>query len=221
MRLTPDRAAIVCGPSRLTYTELHDVAAGRSPAGLRASGIGPGDRVVLSCPNVPDFPIVYFGILKAGATVVPLNVLLKPLEIAFHLRDADAAAYFCFEGTPELPMAAMGKAAFDEVGRARFHRHAAGSARRRGIDGATTLAPFMRCRRRRSAEPRARRHRRDPLHVGHDRAAEGRRADAPEHRAQRARAPATCSRAVPHGLDEPVVSLSRCRCSTRSASLRR
>jgi len=46
---------------------------------------------------------------------VPLNVLLKPQEIAFHLRDSDAAAYFCFEGTPELPMADMGKAAFDEV----------------------------------------------------------------------------------------------------------
>ena len=47
---------------------------------------------------------------------MPINVLLKPAEIAFHLQDAEAAAYFCFEGTPELPMAAMGKAAFDEVG---------------------------------------------------------------------------------------------------------
>ena len=64
---------------------------------------------------MPHFPVVYFGILKAGAIVVPLNVLLKPAEIAFHLRDADAVAYFCFEGTPELPMAGMGKAAFDEV----------------------------------------------------------------------------------------------------------
>ena len=115
VRLTPDRAAVICGPTRLTY-KLLDVKAGMVAAGLRAKGIGRGDRVVLSCPNVADFAVVYFGILKAGATVVPLNVLLKPAEIAFHLRDADAAAYVCFEGTPELPMAAMGKAAFDEVG---------------------------------------------------------------------------------------------------------
>ena len=115
VRLTPDRAAVVCGPTRLTYTQL-DVKARHGRGRPARQGIGRGDRVALSCPNVPYFAVVYFGILKAGATVVPLNVLLKPAEIAFHLRDAEAAAYFCFEGTPELPMAAMGKAAFDEVG---------------------------------------------------------------------------------------------------------
>jgi long-chain acyl-CoA synthetase len=114
VRLTPDRTAVVCGPTRLTYAQL-DAMATRIAAGLLARGIGPGHRVVLTCPNVPYFPAVYFGILKAGATVVPLNVLLKAPEIAFHLRDADASAYFCFEGTPELPMADMGKRAFDEV----------------------------------------------------------------------------------------------------------
>ena len=56
-----------------------------------------------------SFPIVYYGILKTGAAVVPLNVLLKPREIAYHLRDSDAKAYFCFEGTPELPMGQMGR----------------------------------------------------------------------------------------------------------------
>ena len=56
-------------------------------------GIRAGDHVALSCPNVPWFPIAYFGILKAGAVVVPLNVLLKPREIAYHLKDSDAKAY--------------------------------------------------------------------------------------------------------------------------------
>ena len=42
---------------------------------------------------------------------MPLNVLLKPREIAYHLRDSDARALLCFEGTPELPMAQMGHAA--------------------------------------------------------------------------------------------------------------
>ena len=44
---------------------------------LVSRGIEPGDKVALSCPNLPYFPIVYYGILKAGAVVVPLNILLK------------------------------------------------------------------------------------------------------------------------------------------------
>ena len=79
-------------------------------AGLVALGIAPGDHVALSCPNMPAFPVAYFGILKAGAVVVPLNVLLKPREIAYHLRDSDARALIAFEGTPELPMARMARA---------------------------------------------------------------------------------------------------------------
>src|SRR4029453_1883049 len=80
-----------------------------------SSGIRRGDHVALLCPNLPYFPAVYFGILKTGATVVPLNVLLKPREIAYHLRDSDAKALFCFEGTPELPMAEAAKAAMAVV----------------------------------------------------------------------------------------------------------
>ena len=111
--------------------------------GLRARGIGRGDRVALSCPNVPYFPVVYFGILKAGATVVPLNVLLKPAEIAYHLRDAEVSAYFCFEGTPELPMAAMAQGGRST--RSSACRHFIVMPRDTGalpsIDGATTFAP--------------------------------------------------------------------------------
>ncbi len=112
--LTPDRVAITCGGRHLTYAELN-AAAARVAAGLGAIGIAPGDHVVLSCPNVPAFPIAYFGILKAGAVVVPINVLLKPREIAYHLKDSNAAAMVVFEGTPELPMARMARAACDET----------------------------------------------------------------------------------------------------------
>jgi long-chain acyl-CoA synthetase len=99
----------------VTYAELNALSA-QVAAGIRALGIQPGDHVALSCPNLPWFPIAYFGILKAGAVVVPLNVLLKPREIAYHLRDSDARALFVFEGTPELPMAQMARAACDESG---------------------------------------------------------------------------------------------------------
>ena len=113
-RLRPDREAIVSGPVRLGYGRLNEMAC-RTAGVLRAMGVRPGDHVALSCPNAAYFPIAYFGILKCGAAVVPLNVLLKPREIAQHLRDSDARAYLCFEGSPELPMGQMGYEAFREV----------------------------------------------------------------------------------------------------------
>src|SRR5215470_5176158 len=111
-RHTPDRVAIVDDRTQLTYRQL-DAAANQVAGALVARGVGRGDRVALSCPNLPYFPIVYYGILKAGATVVPLNVLLTEREIAYHLADSGATAYFCFEGTPELPVGKAGYAAFE------------------------------------------------------------------------------------------------------------
>jgi long-chain acyl-CoA synthetase len=110
----PDRDAIVAGHTRLTYAQVNAMAC--QVAGmLAARGIKPGDKVALTCPNIPHFTIAYFGILKAGATVVPLNVLLKAREVAYHLNDCDAKAYLCFEGTPELPMAQAGHAGFTQA----------------------------------------------------------------------------------------------------------
>jgi long-chain acyl-CoA synthetase len=113
-RMTPDRVAVVAGDVRLTYGAL-DAASNQVANALRARGIGPGDHVALACPNLAYFPIVLFGILKAGAVFVPFNVLLKPREIAYHLNDSDAKALFCFEGVPGLPMAEMAKAALADA----------------------------------------------------------------------------------------------------------
>jgi long-chain acyl-CoA synthetase len=105
-RLTPERVAITIGTHHITYAEL-DAQSTRVGAGLHALGVRAGDNVALSCPNVSWFPILYFGILKSGAAAVPLNVLLKPREIAYHLKDSGARAVLAFEGTPELPIGAM------------------------------------------------------------------------------------------------------------------
>ncbi|GAA1146279.1 long-chain-fatty-acid--CoA ligase [Ornithinicoccus hortensis] len=110
----PTREAIVLGDTRLTYAQVNG-AANQVANLLAGKGVGPGDKVALSCPNLPYFSMVYFGILKTGATVVPLNVLLKAREVAYHLKDSEATAYVCFEGTPELPMAQEGHAAFEQV----------------------------------------------------------------------------------------------------------
>ncbi len=112
--LNPDREAIVFGDVRLTYSQLN-AASNRVANALKEMGIGHGDNVGLACLNVPYFPIVYYGIMKAGATVVPLCVLFKPREFAYHLRDSEAKAVFAFEGTPELPLATSVKEGFDQV----------------------------------------------------------------------------------------------------------
>ena len=114
LRLRPEKLAIIWNETRLTFKQLNDYA-NRVANGIRALGLQPGDKIALSCPNLPHFPIAYFGILKAGCVVVPLNVLFRPREIAYHLRDSDAKAIFVFEGTAELPLAQTVKTAFDEV----------------------------------------------------------------------------------------------------------
>jgi long-chain acyl-CoA synthetase len=105
----PERTAIVLGEDHISYAEL-DAASNQVANLLVSRGIVRGDRVALSCPNLPSFTVTYYGILKAGASVVPLNVLLKAREVAYHLADSGAKAYFAFEGGAELP---MGQAAYD------------------------------------------------------------------------------------------------------------
>jgi long-chain acyl-CoA synthetase len=97
----PERTAIVFGETRLSYPAVNAVA-NQVANLLVASGVKPGDKVALMCPNLPYFTIIYFGILKAGAVAVPLNVLLKGREVAYHLEDSDAKVLFAFEGTPDL-----------------------------------------------------------------------------------------------------------------------
>ena len=113
-RTKPTADGIILGDTRLPWAAV-DAAARGVAAWLAARDIGPGHQVALTCPNVPWFPVAYYGILKTGATVVPLNVMLKPREIAYHLADSQASAFLCFSGNAELPMAAMGAAAVAET----------------------------------------------------------------------------------------------------------
>jgi long-chain acyl-CoA synthetase len=93
-RAFADTPAILTDAKTWTYAELNDASDGIA-AGLAARGIAPGDRVGLYCPNGTDFVCCYLGILKAGASAVPINLLLPPTAIAFALNDAGATA-LCF-----------------------------------------------------------------------------------------------------------------------------
>ncbi len=84
-----DRPAIKLDDHVLTYAELLD-AARRMATLLQGLGVEPGDRVGLQTANVPAYPIAFYGALIAGATVVPMNPLLKGREVRFYVEDSDA-----------------------------------------------------------------------------------------------------------------------------------
>ena len=94
---SPDRPVALFTGGQLTYRQL-DQASDRLAASLIAVGIEPGDRVALQLPNIPQFLVSYFGILKAGGIVVPLNVMLRAPEVAFHLSDSGARVLITWEG---------------------------------------------------------------------------------------------------------------------------
>jgi len=74
---------------RLTYREIKQLS-DRFAASLRNLGIRKGDRVVLLLPNSPQFIVAYYGLLKAGAVIVPLNPLSAERELEFYLTDSEA-----------------------------------------------------------------------------------------------------------------------------------
>src|SRR3954470_1348610 len=85
----PERPAIKLDDLVLSYG-VADAAAQRLAGVLRSKGVGPGDRVGLQMPNVPYFPVIYYGALRLGAVVVPMNPLLKGREVEYHLSDSGA-----------------------------------------------------------------------------------------------------------------------------------
>jgi long-chain acyl-CoA synthetase len=92
----PDATVHTFMGTATSYRDL-DEQSGRFAAGLLESGLAPGQVVALQLPNLPHFLVAYFGALKAGMTVLPLNPLLKAPEIEYHLTDSGAAILIGFE----------------------------------------------------------------------------------------------------------------------------
>ena len=92
-----ERPAVRLDEHALSYGDLHAGAA--AVAGmLRGRGLEPGDRVGLVLPNLPAFPVVFYGALLAGATVVPMNPLLKAREVQYYLEDSGMSLVFGWDG---------------------------------------------------------------------------------------------------------------------------
>jgi long-chain acyl-CoA synthetase len=91
----PDRTAVRLDDYSASYSQL--LAQTALVAGLLGEqGVRPGDRVGLMLPNVPHFPAIYYGILRAGAVVVPMNPLLKAREVEYYLGDSGAKLLFAW-----------------------------------------------------------------------------------------------------------------------------
>jgi long-chain acyl-CoA synthetase len=92
-----DRVAVRVGETATTYGELDRVSS--QIAGLlREQGLRPGDRVGVMLPNVAEFAVIYYGVLRAGGVVVPMNPLLKAREVAYYLGDSGASLIFAWHG---------------------------------------------------------------------------------------------------------------------------
>ena len=96
----PRHVAVKLDDAELSYQMLAGATA--HVAGLLADhGFTPGDRVGIMLPNVPYFPVIYYGVLRAGGIVVPMNVLLKKREVTFYLEDSGAKLLFAWDGFAE------------------------------------------------------------------------------------------------------------------------
>src|SRR6059058_2779887 len=88
-----ERPALKLDDMVVSYAVLTEGAT-RIAGLLKARGLQPGDRVGIMLPNVPYFAVVYYGVLRAGGVVVPMNVLLKERETTFYLSDPGARFVF-------------------------------------------------------------------------------------------------------------------------------
>jgi long-chain acyl-CoA synthetase len=105
----PEAPALRLDGNVITYAEL-DEATARVARLLLDRGLEPGDRVGIMLPNVPEFAIAYYGVLRAGGVVVPMNVLLKQREVAFYLGDSQAKLIFVWHGFAEHAAAGAAEA---------------------------------------------------------------------------------------------------------------
>jgi long-chain acyl-CoA synthetase len=91
------RIALKLDETEIPYASL-DAASARVAGLLRDRGVQPGGRVGIMLPNVPQFAVAYYGVLRAGGVVVPMNQLLKAREVEFYLSDSEASLLFAWHG---------------------------------------------------------------------------------------------------------------------------
>ncbi|HSO18472.1 MAG TPA: long-chain fatty acid--CoA ligase [Desulfosarcina sp.] len=92
----PDQTYTIFNDATRSFAQVRETA-DRIAHFLHARGVGKGDRVAIFLPNLPHYPAVYFGILKAGAVCVTCNPMYTGAELNYQLKDAGAKALFCMD----------------------------------------------------------------------------------------------------------------------------
>ena len=164
----PDKPLCHIGDLTFTYAQVDEIS-GRVATSLRALGLERGDKVAVQLPNLPQFLFTYFGILKAGLVMVPLNPLLRAPEITYHLQDSDARLLVTFEMFAEEAVKGASPVEGDDDIRRQSARQRAAARRHQALRRAV-----LRGRHRRDRAHQRRRHRGDHLHQRDDGQAEGR-----------------------------------------------
>src|SRR2546430_14550633 len=94
-RIHAGRVAVRVDNAAMTYRALDEARAGVAGL-LHGRGLKQGDRVGIMLPNVAEVPVAYYGVLRAGGVVVPMNPLLKAREVAYYLGDSGAGLIFAW-----------------------------------------------------------------------------------------------------------------------------
>lgn len=98
VELNPNKCAIIFAGRSYSYTEIYQRSLNIAEQ-LRSEGIKPKDKVGILFPNHPDYVASFFAVSALGATIVPINPLLKSDEIAHILSDSQSAALIVHEST--------------------------------------------------------------------------------------------------------------------------
>jgi long-chain acyl-CoA synthetase len=110
----PDRVAVRLGNDVVTYRDL-DESSARVAGLLARRGVRPGQPIAIMLPNVPEYAVAYYGVLRAGGVVVPMNPLLKAREVAYYLDDSGAPVILAWHTTADEVSAGAAPAGAEAV----------------------------------------------------------------------------------------------------------
>jgi long-chain acyl-CoA synthetase len=162
-----DQTALVIEGRSFSFRELDDLSDALA-ASLARMGIRAGDRVTLYAPNSWEWIVSYYGALKTGAVINPINVMLTPAEVAFVTRDCGASALI---GSPDKIKPALDSGVTGLTAIAFGDQSVAGAMLFNELIAKRQTFEPVRGQARGAVDHR--------LHVGHDRASQGRHAIAP------------------------------------------
>ena len=100
----PHQVFTIFQGAQRTYSQVRK-AADKTATFLQKSGIRKGDKIAIFLPNLPQYPEILFGIVKAGAVAVLCNPVYTPHELRHQLRDSESRMVFCMDHPEFYPAA--------------------------------------------------------------------------------------------------------------------